>query len=475
MLHCKDIKNIWELKSDFTNRWLEPDYLLSVLGVFHFSNLIKQFTPMKSQGYRFDYVLSILLSLPFINIPNVSSLETYGVSGKKDVFYRLKNNFLIDWRAILWLFAQRFTKIMQDKAKVNNEIKCLIIDDSLLEKTGKFMEKVSRVWDHVSQRSLLGFKLNLMGYWDGFSFIPIDFSFHRERGKNKNKPYGLKKKHLRKQFTKKRPKDTASYKRVKEADQTKIETGIKMFKRAIKKGLVVDYLLMDSWFTCNAFIEVVREVKNQTVHLIGMYKIAKTKFEYKGEWNTYSQIRNLAAKQKRNRKTGFYYKEAVVLLDGEPVKLFFSRKGKRGNWKTFISTNIKLSFIQMLEIYNIRWTIEVFFKECKQLFGLGKDQANDFDSQIAATTLSMLQHILITTRYRFENYESKGALFRQAQVEMFNEKLTDRLWVLLIGLISIIIELFEDIDENKLMEKILSNEEAYQKIEKLITYSRLAA
>ncbi|MBI9038154.1 MAG: transposase [Bacteroidales bacterium] len=113
----------------------------------------------------------------------------------------------------------------------------------------------------------------------------------------------------------------------------------------------------------------------------------------------------------------------MVLLDGKPVKLFFSRKGKRGNWKTFIGTNTTLSFIQMIEIYNIRWTIEVFFKESKQLFGLGKDQANDFDSQIAATTLSMLQHILITTRYRFENYESKGALFRQAQVEIFNEKI----------------------------------------------------
>lgn len=475
MLQCKDIKKIWELKTDFNHRWLEPDYLLNVLGVFHFSSLIKQFNPLKKQGYKFEYVLSILLSLPFIDVPNVSSLETYGVSGKKDVFYRLKNNFFIDWRSILWIFASRFTKIMRDKARDNNETKCLIIDDSLLEKTGKFIEKISRVWDHVSQRSLLGFKLNLMGYWDGFSFIPIDFSLHREKGNNKNKPYGLKRKELKKQFTKKRTKDKASYERVKEADQTKIETGIKMFKRAIKKGLAVDYLLMDSWFTCNAFIEAVRKVKNQTVHLIGMYKIAKTKFEYKEESYTYSQIRNLAGNQKRNRKTGFYYKEAVVLLDGEPVKLFFSRKGKRGNWKTFISTNIKLSFIQMIEIYNIRWTIEVFFKESKQLFGLGKDQANDFDSQIAATTLTMLQYILITTRYRFDNYESKGVLFRQAQAEIFNEKLTDRLWVLLIELINIIVDLFDDIDENKLMKKILSNEKAYQKIEKLIIYTKLAA
>lgn len=118
---------------------------------------------------------------------------------------------------------------------------------------------------------------------------------------------------------------------MKEADETKIQTGIKMFKRAIKKGIKADYLLMDSWFTNNAFIEAVRDVKNQTIHLIGMYKIAKTKFEYNGKSLTYSQVRNTLGKPKRNRKTGFYYLEAEVLLGGKEVKLFFSRKGKRGN------------------------------------------------------------------------------------------------------------------------------------------------
>jgi predicted nucleic acid-binding Zn finger protein len=39
----------------------------------------------------------------------------------------------------------------------------------------------------------------------------------------------------------------------------------------------IDYVLVDSWFTCDAFIQAVRSVKEQTIHLIGMYKIAKTK------------------------------------------------------------------------------------------------------------------------------------------------------------------------------------------------------
>jgi len=55
---------------------------------------------------------------------------------------------------------------------------------------------------------------------------------------------------------------------------------LRMFFTAIYRGIRVDYVLADSWFTCDALIQAIRSVKNQTVHLIGMYKFAKTKFEY---------------------------------------------------------------------------------------------------------------------------------------------------------------------------------------------------
>lgn len=168
---------------------------------------------------------------------------------KKTCFYRLKSNPAINWRMILWKFSIQFVKVMGQNSERQDKIKCLILDDSLLEKTGKTIERISRVWDHVKNRRVLGYKLNLMGYWDGFSFIPVDFSLHREKGKNKKKPFGLTKKDIKNQFKKKRGSKLSSYERAKEADETKIETGLTMFKRAIKKGLKVDYLLMDSCFS----------------------------------------------------------------------------------------------------------------------------------------------------------------------------------------------------------------------------------
>ena len=44
------------------------------------------------------------------------------------------------------------------------------------------MEKVSMVHDHVTNSFILGFKLLVLGFWDGGSFIPVNFSIHREKG-----------------------------------------------------------------------------------------------------------------------------------------------------------------------------------------------------------------------------------------------------------------------------------------------------
>ena len=268
--------------------------------------------------------------------------------------------------------------------KDNTAVRCLVFDDSTLPKTGRYIEKVSRVWDHVLSRCILGYKLLAMGYWDGISFIPLDFSLHRERGKNADKLFGLKKKEYKKQYRKKREKGTHAWDRAKEADSTKIESAIKMFWRAISQGIKVDYVLMDSWFTCAEFISAVRKVKKQTVHLIGMYKIPRTRFGYSNQQLTYSQIRNILGKAKRCRKLRLYYKEAIVGYNGQLLKMFFSRQGKNGKWRVFITTDTELLFIRMIEIYQIRWSIEVFFKEAKQLLGLGKCQSNDFDMKNAA-------------------------------------------------------------------------------------------
>ncbi|HSH19223.1 MAG TPA: transposase [Draconibacterium sp.] len=409
--------------------------------------------------------------MPFIGAASVHSMVNgavkHQVESGKDTFYRLKNNPGICWRLILWLFAAKFKKLAEIGSSNGQQIKCMVFDDTVISKTGKLIEKVSRVWDHVSNGYRLGFKLLLMGYWDGTSFIPLDFSYHRERGKNEAKPFGLKKKELKKQYKKKREPGSFNYERAVEADISKIDIAIKMFKRAISQGFMVDYVLMDSWFTCGAFIDAVLSVKKQTVHLIGMYKIAKTKFMYSGGLHTYSQIRNMLGKARRCRKLGFYYKEATVFHGGKELKLFFSKQGKNGKWKVFICTDTRLTFIKMIEIYQTRWSIEVFFKEAKQLLGLGKCQSNDFDAQIADATITLVQHILLTCKFRYENYESKPGMFALIKEQTTLQRLNQRLWGLFLQIVRAVADIFEDIDREQLFEKIMYDEQIYERIARL--------
>jgi len=473
MLQSKDIKKIRELKNGFTHRWLEPDFILSSLKCFSFSKTCKSLNPLKVRGYSFECIFSILVCLPFVNGSTingmVNSVLSSHIKARKDAFYRLKNNPGICWRMILWLFASKSIKVTKNQSTSEKKgFKCLIFDDTTLPKTGQYIEKVSKVWDHVLNRTILGYKLLAMGYWDGISFIPLDFSLHREKGKNKDKPYGLKKKAYRKQYRKTRKSDSPSWERAKEVDKSKINSALKMFWRFVSQGFKVDYLLMDSWFTCEAFIDAVRKVKTQKLHLIGMYKFCKTRFGYSGQQLTYSQIRNMLGRAKRCRKLKFHYKETIVDYKGEALKIFFSRQGQNGKWRVFVTTDIDLSFIQMIEIYQIRWSIEVFFKESKQLLGLGRCQANDFDGQIADITITMIQHILLTLRYRFSHYESKGALFKDIEETIQQHRLDERLWALFVELVRIIEVLFDEIDQMDLMVRILNDEKAYNILNRII-------
>ena len=93
---------------------------------------------------------------------------------------------------------------------------------------------------------------------------------------------------------------------------------------------------------------------------------------------------------KRFKLLSFYYSQQIVEFKGIEVKLFFFKTSKKGNWNGVMTTNTKVTFEEAYKTYSNRWFIEVYFKEAKQHLGLGKCQAQDFDTQIASTTLCML-------------------------------------------------------------------------------------
>jgi len=154
-----------------------------------------------------------------------------------------------------------------------------------------------------------------------------------------------------------------------------------------------------------------------------------------------------------------YYKRADVWYGDMPLTLFFSRRGKRGDWKVLLTTDTTLSFKKQIEHYHVRWTIEVFNKEAKGLLNLGGCQSSIFDAQIADTTISMIAHILLSFRFRYEHYESMGALYRSMNAECLRMTLDRRLWEFFMVTIRIIAEIL-DMDADDLLKRVLTNPQA---------------
>jgi hypothetical protein len=63
----------------------------------------------------------------------------------------------------------------------------MVIDDTLLCKTGKPIEHIRKVFDHCSRTYQLEMRAMVYSLWDGKSIIPTAFSVQNNPGKNRNR------------------------------------------------------------------------------------------------------------------------------------------------------------------------------------------------------------------------------------------------------------------------------------------------
>jgi hypothetical protein len=164
MQHCKNTNNISELEIVASNSDKLISSLTEVFNKFQFKRNVKMFDFLKSKGIAVSSLLSILLILPFYGFANIYQLMRCGINridieGKKTTFYETQNNEFIDWRALLMLHVKRFIYLINTNSNLKSDkIKALIFDDTTIEKTGKKIEKVSTVFDHVTHRFILDCK-----------------------------------------------------------------------------------------------------------------------------------------------------------------------------------------------------------------------------------------------------------------------------------------------------------------------------
>jgi len=468
------ITHLSELESVLCNNDKINEGVLQFFTAFKIERLLGAFDSLKSKGFS---VSVVLLSLLLFRLRNESICRMQNQSRNflekidDNTFYRLMNNPWMNWRKLLMSLAKQFAAHVKAKADHTSGVTCFVLDDTDIEKTGKTMEFIGRMFSHVTRLYPLGYKMLLLAFYDGKTLVATDFSLHREKGSKGT--YGLSKKESKLQFSKKRDVKSPGYKRVEELDIKKGEVAISMLKRAVKNGFSATYVLMDSWFVNDHMIKNVRAIKNGAMHLLGMCKIDIRKYQVWGkELNAHQIIAKCErSNSKYSRKYKSKYISVVADYKGESVRLFFVKYNNAKNWNLLLTTDLTLTFVKAIELYQIRWTIEVLFKECKQYLRLGGSQHTDFDGQIADITITLATHTILSLQKRFSSYETMGELFRETQQHLLELTLWERLikvfLKMLIELTSIL-----NIDVDDTMKKLMqSKKESRQLIAMLNTLS----
>jgi Transposase DDE domain len=420
--------------------------------------------------YHRQSIVRLLVLLKTANISSVNQCMHADISRLlpfcKDVLYKVKNSYKINWRSIL--MRQAYTcmdGVEIEKSKDASSQACFILDDTDLPKKGKAIELIGRIFSHVTGSYNLGFKSMNLAFWSGKHLLHLDFSLHIEAGKKKDQ--GMKKKELANRFSKLREISSPGHKRACEAFEKKTQSAMRMMRRAIAKGFKASYILADSWFFS---VALARFALRKKISLITRPKFNNWKYEYDGRFCTIGQLSKKMRyhkSRKWNNKLRLYHVSVEVMFKGIPMKLFFFKEKKRGTpWRAIISTDKKLGAIQAYKIYQNRWSIEVSFKELKQLMRYGKCQSTNFDAQISDLTFCLMAYNHLSQIKAINEYQSIGLLFREISQNQISPNLMQRFWTQLYTAMQ---QLANLIDKNvdALLENIVENSAFFKELRQI--------
>lgn len=158
---------------------------------------------------------------------------------------------------------------------------------------------------------------------------------------------------------------------------------VKQIAEELPMAPTTSYLLCDSWYVCE---KVVNAFICKGFHTVGALKTNRILYPYGVKMKVHEFAEKLIEAQCRElfhlvtvkgRKYYVYRYEgnlngienAAVLLS-YPAKSF----GKVKTLRAFICTNAALSDQEILNLYAVRWEIEVYFRDCKSKLAIDKYQ-----------------------------------------------------------------------------------------------------
>ena len=162
-------------------------------------------------------------------------------------------------------------------------------------------------------------------------------------------------------------------------------------------------VLFDSYYLCPV---VVKACRKKGFHFVSTLKSKRNLYKQGRTLKAGSYGRNIHKRRskkihrlKKEHKTIEYRYVDVGWLkvsDLGRLHVIYSRKNRERKVLGLVTDDPKLSASDMIDTYNDRWSIEVFFKDSKQLLGLGQYQNLSYEAVVTHLHLVCFAYALLT-------------------------------------------------------------------------------
>jgi SRSO17 transposase len=363
----------------------------------------------KRSGVEVNAVLYCLTMWVWLKSNSVSlfardSLRTFCAAGK-DVLYEAMNREDWNWRALHLRVAR---KALQ-QLTVPGSATAFVLDDTIKIRSGKKMPGISSHFDHTTARHVSGQQVLTLGLSCAEGFVPIDSELFT--GKTNVVDLAVPFKDAR---------SIAALRHRAAVNQTKPEMARAMIARAQRAGIEARYLLADAWFGTKPMIAMAEDAL-----LTPIVRMKKNTMKYRHSLHMPDKVvcREMdlcalyqsAVRGQWEKIPGQNYQSKTVVVDlnlNDPkdevarwikVRLLFVRgvpdadKAQPGkhDWCVFLTTDTGLDPQRMLELYAMRWAIEVYFKESKQHLGFLQEQGRHYACYVASIHLTAIRFCLL--------------------------------------------------------------------------------
>ena len=379
------------LKNDLVIVDNELEKSVMELGIFQ---NVARFGLVKTKGSSLRQVLFSLFIWPLLTMSSLSffcgNRMSAFLKGGKDVLYDFLKRQDIDWRGYRRHAARQLYKRHR---LAETKIRAATFDDTIKHRRGKKVAATSSHFDHTLGKHVMGQQVLEMGLATEKGYVPLDSRVYvgekkRQYGKNAIVDY--------------RRCVGREYAAAMYGDKNELFRD--SLKRAINAGFDFTHVLADSWFGNK---ENIKSAVSSSLTAIFRMKRGNLRYVLNDKRYTVTELYALIKRRMTRLGKSRYRTYALnVYLDLSqdkknpdllPIRLVFSSaiNQQKDNWVVFLSTDIELSAEEILEIYALRWSVEVYFKEVKQHFGFLKEQTGDYAVHFASIHLAAIRFILI--------------------------------------------------------------------------------